>query len=173
MKRRVVAIFPELENADLITRIRHKFDPLAELVPPHITLVFPFESESNQSEIRSHIRNAIADMAPFHVRFSGVTGHEGEYLFLNVKEGNDQLIALHDRLYSGLLRSFLSFEHTFVPHMTVGRLLDKSAWDRAVAEVSQLNIREEFEVKEVSVYVIESDGRRWVESRLAVGTEIG
>jgi 2'-5' RNA ligase len=99
-----------------------------------------------------------------------MTGHEGEYLFLNVKEGNDRLIALHDCLYSDLLSPFLLAEHTFVPHLTVGRLPNESAWRSAVSEVCKLSINEQFLVTSVSIYVVESDGRRWVESSVMLGT---
>ena len=42
---------------------------------------------------------------PFNIVLKGVTGSEEEYLFLNVKVGNDQIIELHDKLYSGLLKT--------------------------------------------------------------------
>ena len=45
MSLRTIMIFPEFENMDIIDRIRDKYDPLARLVRPHITLVFPFENE--------------------------------------------------------------------------------------------------------------------------------
>lgn len=37
-------IFPKFENIKIIDEIRDKYDPLANHVRPHITLVFPFES---------------------------------------------------------------------------------------------------------------------------------
>lgn len=45
MITRTIMIFPEFENIDVINDIRNKYDPLADLVLPHITLVFPFDSE--------------------------------------------------------------------------------------------------------------------------------
>ena len=45
MNMRTIMIFPEFENIDNINDIRKKYDPLADLVLPHITLVFPFDSE--------------------------------------------------------------------------------------------------------------------------------
>lgn len=47
MSFRTIMIFPEFENIDVINDIRKKYDPLANLVLPHITLVFPFDSEFN------------------------------------------------------------------------------------------------------------------------------
>ncbi len=45
MKERTIMIFPKFDNLDIINSIRDKYDPLAKLVPPHLTLVFPFKSE--------------------------------------------------------------------------------------------------------------------------------
>ena len=45
MATRTIMIFPEFENIDIINDIRKKYDPLADLVFPHITLAFPFDSE--------------------------------------------------------------------------------------------------------------------------------
>ena len=40
--KRDILIFPKFENIYLIQNIRNKFDPLANLIAPHITLAFPF-----------------------------------------------------------------------------------------------------------------------------------
>ena len=45
MSFRTVMIFPEFENMHVIDSVRDRFDPLAKLVRPHITIVFPFESD--------------------------------------------------------------------------------------------------------------------------------
>jgi 2'-5' RNA ligase len=144
--------------------LRQRFDPLVALVPPHITLVFPFESELTSEQLRQHIQQVVADIRPFPVRLANVTGAEGEYLFLNVKQGNDDLIALHDRLYMGPLAGFLSPHHTYVPHMTVGRLTDPGAWREEVLLAAGLDVRHDMIVHEISVYVIQDDGSRRIES---------
>lgn len=38
-------IFPDFENVEIIDNIRDKYDPLAKLIRPHITIVFPFDME--------------------------------------------------------------------------------------------------------------------------------
>ena len=45
MSLRTIMIFPEFDNIDIIDEIRAKYDPLAKLVRPHITIVFPFEMD--------------------------------------------------------------------------------------------------------------------------------
>jgi 2'-5' RNA ligase len=45
-------IFQQFKNIEIINEIRNRYDPLAKLVRPHITLVFPFENEmSNVNKI--------------------------------------------------------------------------------------------------------------------------
>ena len=51
MSLRTIMIFPEFENMEIIDNIRKQYDPLAELVRPHITLVFPFESQISNEEL--------------------------------------------------------------------------------------------------------------------------
>jgi 2'-5' RNA ligase len=162
--KRVIAIFPYVPDTSPIHVLRQRFDPLAALVPPHITLVFPFESELTSEHLREHILQAVADIRTFPVRLANVTGAEGEYLFLNVKQGNDDLIALHDWLYMGPLAGFLSPHHTYAPHMTVGRLTDPAAWREAVLLTAGLDVRHDMIVHEISVYVIQDDGSWRIES---------
>ncbi len=89
--------------------------------------------------MKPNIEQAVHDIHPFQVRLQSITGHEGGYLFLNVTRGNDQLIELHDRLYSGPLAAHLSSEHTYVPHVTVGHLTDKTAFLEALEATRLVN----------------------------------
>ena len=89
-----------------------------------------------------------------------MTASEGEYLFLNVKQGNDALIALHDRLYTGPLEPHLSRRHTFVPHLTVGRVADRHGFETALAEAAASPVALETMVRAVSIYAIDADGTR-------------
>jgi 2'-5' RNA ligase len=169
MTRRAIVAFPALPP-EPIDMLRRRYDPLAGRVPPHITLVFPFESALPDDVLRRHVAAAVCGCTPFPVRFAGITGSEGEYLFLNVKRGNDALIALHDRLYSGALREHRSLAHTYLPHLTVGRLADRASFRQALADVSSLNVSVESAVTAVTVYRLEPDGERPVESVVGLGT---
>jgi hypothetical protein len=51
--KRSIIIFPQFGNdTNLIQNIRHQYDPLASKIAPHITLVFPFESEISSEAYR-------------------------------------------------------------------------------------------------------------------------
>jgi hypothetical protein len=43
--KRAIVIFPKFENVYPIEQLRKQFDPLARTIEPHITVVFPFESD--------------------------------------------------------------------------------------------------------------------------------
>ena len=51
MSLRTIMIFPEFRNMNVIDSIRIKYDPLTKLVRPHITLVFPFDSDMSNDEL--------------------------------------------------------------------------------------------------------------------------
>jgi hypothetical protein len=61
----------------------------------------------------------------------GVSGADGEYLRYDIKQGNDTLIALHDRLYSAA-RAYLDITRSYQPHMTISRIADAAAWRRVL-----------------------------------------
>jgi len=163
MPRRAIVSFPELPEASPIFELRRRFDPLAELIPPHITLVFPFDSELTTEQLRDHVHRSVRGLAPFAVRLSQITGSEGEYLFLNVKLGNDAIIALHDRLYTGPLKRHLAVEHTFTPHLTVGRIADPVAFRDALALARTLDVQLDVQIADVSSYLIDAVGSRRIE----------
>ena len=92
---------------DAIQTIREKYDPLAHCIAPHITLVFPFDSNLPADELILHFSEALSGMKRFRLQLKRITGDFRDgYLFLDVKRGNDQIIELHDKLYDGILQRF-------------------------------------------------------------------
>lgn len=162
--KRAIVLFPKFRNMEAIQAIRERFDPLVEYIAPHITLVFPFESALSTDELKAHLSHTLAGMRPFTVRLNGVTGDFRDgYLFLNVKQGNDSIIDLHDRLYSGALEPFLLRKVTYCPHITVGRVLEPSAFDRALEELAGFQESFEAEIDKVYVENIDSSDRSTIE----------
>lgn len=60
--KRDILIFPKFNNIDKIQEVRNKYDKLANLIPPHITLAFPFRNNSiefsNKIVTNAIIRNS-------------------------------------------------------------------------------------------------------------------
>ena len=136
--------------------VRERFDPLAPLIAAHLTLVFPFEDSMSDHVLAKHIRGRVAPEPGFAVTFQGITAHDDEYLFLNVKRGNDELIRLYATLHTGALAAHRSRRHTFLPHVTVGRLRS-SELDAALDATAELSDEIVATVDSVSLLLIEKN----------------
>ncbi|MGE5334714.1 MAG: 2'-5' RNA ligase family protein [Nitrososphaerota archaeon] len=157
-----IVIFPDFAPAQraIIDRIRAAYDPLAPTIEPHITLVFPFTAQLSTDELLAHMRSSAAIIAPFEITLRGITGEQDEWLFLNVKRGNDPIIALHDQLYSGPLAPYLEPRYTYVPHLTVGHLAPGPRFDAALREVNGQTETFHTTVRAITAYRIAGNERR-------------
>jgi 2'-5' RNA ligase len=166
VKKRAIHIFPRFANAEEINQLRQKFDPLAELIPLHLTLVYPFESTMTAEELQAHCAEAVRGIGPFSLTLQGITGTPEWHLFLNVKQGNDVIIDLHDRLYQGPLQPFLYRKVTYVPHVTVGRLHNAEAFEAALEATHTFQHAFTCTVEEITIEVIEADESSTVEGNV-------
>ncbi len=114
--------------------MRRRFDPLATFIAAHVTVVFPFVSELSAHSLRAHIESAVERMAPFEIRLDGVTIEPDGVVLLRVTDGAETVRHLHARLYAGPLTQYLSRVHSFVPHVTIGRLSGLPLRDDALRE---------------------------------------
>jgi len=168
---RAIVIFPMFADTAPIERLRRAYDPLADFIAPHITLVFPFTSAIATEALAAHMRRATRGLAPFEVTLREVTGHMEDYLFLNVKRGADQLVALHDQLYSGILTRYLAPEHTFTPHLTVGRLPTAERFALALIDARRMAAQFMVKVEEIVAYRIGEDGSRAIDCQVNLGNK--
>ena len=121
----------------IIDRIRKQYDPLAQHVRPHITLVFPFCSRLAKTELEAHLREKLSEVSPFALTLRDITpaAVHGNYLFLNVEQGMEELVAIHNKLYTGVLEQHKPewLEHTlYRPHLTVGRVAEEKDYLSAI-----------------------------------------
>ncbi len=159
-KERTIMIFPKLSNMAVIDEIRQKYDPLADLVRPHITLMFPFKSAMTIDEIHKLVLQAVSGIAPFELELNGFSteiSKFGNYLFLNVAKGTEQITELHQRLYKG------KNKFPYHPHITVGSLKTPEQLDAAFEDVK--DCKEVFStlVDTVSVEIIGGQGESIIE----------
>ena len=76
MSLRTIMIFPEFKNMEIIDNIRKQYDPLAKLVKPHITLVFPFESPLSNEDLKYILDKRLDAVKPFHLTLGGISKQE-------------------------------------------------------------------------------------------------
>lgn len=122
--QRDLLIFPKFKNIDKIQEVRNKYDRLASLVDPHITIVFPFNDEIDTPTLVSKIKECIKGIKKFNVIFQGVNIDwdnytKRNYIYLGCIEGNDTIVKLHDTIYNNVLPHKLS-KDKYVPHITLG-----------------------------------------------------
>ena len=124
--KRDILIFPNFDNIDKIQAIRKKYDSLADLILPHITLVFPFSDEISDVELFEKLSCLLKNFSPFEVSFSGVSLSDDNYIFLNCIQGSDSIVKLHDEIYDKIFPSHFNKSRVYVPHITLGQACDIS-----------------------------------------------
>ena len=159
MSIRTIMIFPEFENMEIIDEIREKYDPLAQLVRPHITLVFPFENQMSNNDIANILAERLKNIHPFELVLNGVSKQEdrfGNYLFLDVKEGNTEICTIHNILYENEFRTH-NLGLGYKPHMTVGKLQTVEELNDAYENVKEINKEFKTVVNKISVEMLGED----------------
>lgn len=156
MSTRTIMIFPEFENMEIINEIREKYDPLARLVRPHITLVFPFENQMSANDIADILSVRLKNIKPFEIILKGISKQEdrfGNYLFLDVNEGAEEICAIHKVLYDNEFYEY-DLGLGYRPHMTVGKLPTIEALNAAYEELKGLDNTFKSMVNKISVEMI-------------------
>ena len=147
----------QTETLDLIQGLRQRFDPLAELIPPHVTLVFPFKTNLEIEAILASVTEAIESFRKFHFTLGSVICSES-YVFLPVVEGEDEIRNLHAALYGTDLKPFRSQVHEYSPHVTIGRYKDESEAKMILSEVKVLPLGSKGTFNRVILESIDSKG---------------
>ncbi len=123
LPRRAIVWFPIFEDTELnarIARFRALYDPLHTKLAPHVALVFPFHANMSVAQIASHVRRTLAGWPLIPVTFHNVEGVADKFVLLMCELRRDAVIALHDKLYRGVLKQFLRNDMTYQPHITLG-----------------------------------------------------
>jgi len=120
---RSILIFPEIYNLAEIQNIRKKYDPLAQNIRPHLSLVFPFELNISDEELTAHVKKALTGSRDFPTTFDRLGSDNSGYFWLEADYGKDNFTKLHDKLYADeLFQPFLRADIPYVPHITLGHV---------------------------------------------------
>jgi 2'-5' RNA ligase len=107
-------------------------DPMARVVPAHITLLPPTEVERAHDEaIDEHLEEVLGKARPFTVSLRSTDSFRpvSPVVFVTLLDGADDCDRLQQGIRSGPLKRDLDFD--FHPHVTVAHHLDDAAMDRA------------------------------------------
>lgn len=117
-------------------------DPLADFVPPHITLLPPTDlSDDRLPSVEEHLRQVACNHAPFelHLRGTGTFRPVSDVVFVAVARGIAECERLADHVRSGpLLREI---EFPYHPHVTIAHRVHRDALERAFDGLSGFDAR--------------------------------
>ncbi len=124
LPRRAVVWFPPFPADAGIEPFRHRFDPLADALPGHLTLVFPFATTLSSVQLAAYVKRIVGNWPPLPIVFRDVEGLLDTFALLMVREGADAATTLHDKLYAngGVLAPYLRKDMRYSPHVTLGRV---------------------------------------------------
>lgn len=138
-------------------------DPLAEYVPPHITLLGPTVIEPDRlPEVREHLAGVAAAHRPFVIRLRGTGSFRpvSDVVFVQVGEGIAECEQIEAAVRCGPLAQELRFHYH--PHVTVAHDLPAEALDRAFLTLG--DYRADFVVSQLTLFehaADEEDAGAW------------
>ena len=165
LPRRAIVWFPKFANQGVIDRFRGTHDPLAQALPPHVTLVFPFHSRLTLDQLAAHAQKVLRAWPCFPVVMHGFWSAQNEFIGVGAQVGADAMIEMHDRLYRGPLAEFLRQEFDYAPHITLAQATAPDRFE-ALSAVATAVTRETYRdlLRTVSI-IREEPENMWVRER--------
>lgn len=164
----VILGFPA-EIAEELQRWRASFgDPMAGVIPAHITLVTTTMT-NDWDATRNHVREIASKQEPFNVTIAGTGSFRpvSPVVFLNVEDGFGDCVSLHRQLQTGPLERELPF--AYHPHVTVAHDVAPESLDEA--ETALKDYRATFPVASMGLYEHDDNGIWQLREELDFGTE--
>ena len=171
LPRFAVAWFPSFEGIERIEAFRRRHDPVAHLIPAHLSLVFPFPTAHTRLQVETHVQRIVSRWPPIPVSFRRVRMEANEFVFLMASRGAASVTALHDKLYTRSLRPHLRADLAYEPHITLARHADFALLEAAFHEAEEA-FGGEFAgvIREVALLAVGRDGRIDVLKSISLST---
>ncbi len=161
-KYAVVVFLPQALH-EIVAPLRERFDPLYNLVAPHITLVFPFETNRPLDELTNQIKSETENQKSFLVQLESIGDFypDSPTVYWNVTR-NDQLSELYYRLYVRLGMPIPKKQ--YLPHVTVAREISQHRLIVVKEELASYLPKEKFYAGSIDL-VTPLVNDRWVSVR--------
>lgn len=148
----------------LLTQWRDKVgDPLAHLIPPHVTLLPPTDiAQFDPADIHRHLEAVAAKHAPFQLHLAGTGSFRpvSQVVFVTVAEGISPCELLAADIRSGLLQRNLEFPYH--PHVTIAHDVSPDMLELAYQGLVDVDVR--VDVDAFRAFSQDSSGR-WVPAK--------
>ena len=168
---RSLAVLPPDEICTQIDRWRRLYDPLFELVPPHITVAYPpFVSEEEWPAVQPALARCLGEFSPFSIRLQGLGSFSGDsfVLWLKPQDGGN-LVRIRARLEEQFPQYVRALPFDYVPHLTIGSFRSEAGLNVAREVVQAEIVPSQFEVDEL-VYLSPDHRGVWcICQRVALG----
>ena len=109
------------------------------------------------------VRSIVGNWHSLPVRFSDVEGIVDELVVLMLRERVDAIIALHDKLYGGVLKTHLRDDISYQPHVTLGRVAGNPSHADfpAMQQIAAREVRGEWRcvLRELAIITLQPDGK--------------
>jgi hypothetical protein len=111
-----------------LTPYRQQFDPQANLAPPHISILEPFQFTANPEPLLMHLSGVSEDYAPIRVFLAGwdICQAKAYQLHLPLMAGQAELLSLRRDLLSGVLSMLGSQHRTYQPGVLFGHVTEEN-----------------------------------------------
>lgn len=145
-------------------------DPMAEIIPAHITLVTTTPTRDWEATI-NHVREVARRQEPFTVTISGTGSFRpvSPVVFIKVEDGFGECVSLHEQLQTGPLERRLPFPYH--PHVTIAHDVPPESLDEA--ETALKDYSATFPVASMGLYEHDSNGIWQLREELDFGGDTG
>ena len=145
--KRAILTMVNFSNINKIKEIQKKYYDIADKIEPHITVVFPFNSEISDEELYNKLNEVLSKYRPFKIVCHGVStpAQESNYRFLNIVESKDIIKNISDDIYRKIIPEHLQYrdKYNYNPHISLAnKPLDK-----------EIELEDTFEMVVDSLYV--------------------
>lgn len=164
-----------------INPLRQKYDYSYPGISAHITIMFPIPVEEvSEPILTEHLNTILGRWKSFDIHLKGFEKAVDHWLFLGVQEGHDEIVRLHDEIYTGPFEKYLRPDLPFIPHIALGFFgkqgsnynlenptiveFDEEKYIKAVDESGRLNLDFKTRLDKVNLIKIENDLQTIVEN---------
>lgn len=119
--------YPRIEHQGF-QNFRKRYDPYSNLLSEHVTFIHPVPENIGRKNMERHIETVLKKWNSFEVHFCLLEKTLDHWMYLGAREGNNQVVDLHDQLYQGILRPYLREDLPFYPHIGLG-LFSRETYD--------------------------------------------
>ncbi|HRV90924.1 MAG TPA: 2'-5' RNA ligase family protein [Anaerolineae bacterium] len=149
--------------ATALNPYRQKYDPLASVLPPHISILSPFEFSDPPELLYNHFHNVGETFAPIKVSIAGwdTYRHIDYQIRLPALAGRDILVELRENLLTGPLKYCPGQDKDYSPHIILGKFTEQADLEKARQDLQGFEPQFIFRVTHLELRRWEKPGDPW------------